>query len=75
MQQEDAATALAADDVFERPLLVLDERLDEHFALGREHQLLLGLVVLLYLVHVVNGQFSPLFARERETLDRGPAAL
>jgi len=75
VQQEDAAAALAADDVFERALLVLHERLDQDLALGREHQLVVSLVVVLDFVHMVDCEFAPLLAGEGEALDGGPAAV
>jgi hypothetical protein len=75
VQQEDAAPALAVDDVLERALLVLDERLDQRLALGRQHQLFLGLVVVLDRVQTLDGQLAPLLARERKPHQRRAAHL
>ena len=75
VQQEDAAAALAADDVLERALVVLDQAFDEGFALLREDQLVVGAVVVLDFVEVADGEFAPLLARERKALDGRPAAV
>lgn len=54
VQEEDAASTFAANDVLEGALLVLHQTFDERFALGQEHQLIVGLFVVFDLLQVID---------------------
>mmetsp|Transcript_10747 Transcript_10747/g.25699 ORF Transcript_10747/g.25699 Transcript_10747/m.25699 type:complete len:302 (-) Transcript_10747:695-1600(-) len=73
VQQEDAPSTLAGDDVGKRGLVVLDQPLDELLFLRREHQAVERQVVELDVFGEVEVDFAPLLGGEAEAEQRRPA--
>jgi hypothetical protein len=72
VQQEDATSSFAGNNIRERLVSVLDQSSDQLFFVGRQDEFIKGVFIIDDRFHEINAHFTPFLGAQRESINERP---